>query len=127
DSREHTAVDDRPFARDPISEVIAKNPRRAEAIVQLHHRVPSLDDPDEDTPLPPPTRDSDVIPAVRPDGRVAHASDEAAAMTALAGLDGPAARVSTAAEQVAQAADKLEQVARRFERQSREVQDDRRE
>jgi hypothetical protein len=136
DSREHTAVDDRPFARDPISEVIENNPRRAEAIVQLRHRVPSLDDPDDDTPLPPPTRDSDVIPAVRPDGRLdgrhdgrpdgraggrsdghngAHASDEAAAMTALAGLDDPARRVSTAAEHAVQAADKLEQAARRVE------------
>jgi serine/threonine protein kinase len=139
DSREHTAVDDPPFTRDPISEVIAKN-RRSEGIPQLRHRVPSLDDPDDDTPLPPPTRDSDVIPTVRPDGRSdgridgrvdgrsdgrhPHASDEAAAMSALVGLDDPARRVSTAAEQVAQAADKLEQAARRLERQSREVEED---
>jgi len=122
DSREHTAVDDRPFVRDPISEVIASNPRRSEAIVQLRHRVPSLDDPDDDTPLPPPTRDSDQMPAVRPDGRYAaqapqapHAADEAAAMTALAGLDGPALRVSSAATAASQAADKLEQAARRVE------------
>ncbi len=89
DSRELTAVDDdRPFVRDPISEVIARNPRRSEAIVQLRHRVPSLDDPDDDTPLPPPMRESDQIPAVRP-GAITAAGDEAAAMNALAGLDEP--------------------------------------
>jgi serine/threonine protein kinase len=127
DSRELTAVDDdRPFVRDPISEVIARNPRRSEAIVQLRHRVPSLDDPDDDTPLPPPMRESDQIPVVRP-GAVTAAGDEAAAMSALAGLDEPrgarrplsidepARLVSNAAEQAVQAADKLEQAARRVE------------
>ena len=139
DSRELTAVDDdRPFVRDPISEVIAKNPRRAEAIVQLRHRVPSLDDPDDDTPLPPPMRESDQIPVVRP-GPGTAAGDEAAAMSALADLDEPrdarrslsideprdarrslsidepARLVSNAAEQAVQAADKLEQAARRVE------------
>jgi serine/threonine protein kinase len=125
DSREHTAVDDRPFARDPISEVIANNPRRNEAIVQLRHRVPSLDDPDDDTPLPPPGRDSDHdIPLPDRSERAdrsergrggATASDEAAAMSALAELDEPARRMSTAAEQASHAADKLEQAARRVE------------
>jgi len=115
DSREHTAVEDRPFVRDPISEVIAKNPRRSEAIVQLRHRVPSLDDPDDDTPLPPPMRESDQIPVARPHGPGTPSGDEAAAMTALADLDEPARLVSSAAEQAVQAADKLEQAARRVE------------
>jgi hypothetical protein len=139
DSRELTAVDDRPFARDPISEVIAKNPRRAEAIdptgdprpaggpvvgpilprrspIGQPRRVPSLDDPDDDTPLPPPARDSDYeMPVVAPPPDDPHASDEAAAMSALAGLDDPARRVSTAAEQASHAADKLERAAQRVE------------
>ena len=115
DSREHTAVEDRPFVRDPISEVIAKNPRRAEAIVQVQpRRVASFDDLDDDTPLPPPLRDSDQMPAVRPRSATG-SGDEAAAMDALAGLDEPARRFSSAAEQASQAADKLEQAARRVE------------
>jgi hypothetical protein len=88
--------------------------------------VPSLDDPDDDTPLPPPRRDSDYdipvpvpTPAATPPGGMASpaasAADEAAAMSALAGLDDPARRVSTAAEQASHAADKLEQAARRVE------------
>jgi serine/threonine protein kinase len=112
DAREHTAVDDRPFSRDPISEVIAKNPRRSEAIVQARPRVPSLDDPDDDeTPLPPPVRDSEVDLGR---GR-ARTGDEAAAMSALAELDEPVRRVSTAAEHATQAADKLEQAVKRVE------------
>ncbi|MEO7730947.1 MAG: protein kinase [Kofleriaceae bacterium] len=146
DSAELTGVEDRPFTRDPISEVIAKNPRRGEAIVQIRPRVPSLDDPDDDeTPLPPPTRDSDHD-LVR--GRPA-AGDEAAAMSALADLDlgdeppppppparrgnpptpsrlpppppsprdldEPAQRMATAADQATQAADKLEQAAQRVQ------------
>jgi serine/threonine protein kinase len=136
DIPELTAVEDRPFTRDPISEVIAKNPRRGEAIVQIRPRVPSLDDPDDDeTPLPPPSRDSDHD-LVR--GRPA-AGDEAAAMSALADLDlgdgpppprratppspppsprhldEPAQRIATAADQAAQAADKLEQAAQRVQ------------
>jgi len=125
DAREHTAVDDRPFSRDPISEVIAKNPRKSEAIVQPRARVPSLDDPDDETPLPPPGRDSETdLLRNRP-----NTGDEAAAMNALAGLDEPARRVSTAAEQathaaaqavhaaeqVAHAASKLEQATKRVE------------
>ncbi|HEX4418515.1 MAG TPA: protein kinase [Kofleriaceae bacterium] len=115
DHGEHTHVEDRPFARDPISEVIAKNPRRSEAIVQARARVPSLDDPDDDeTPLPAPIRDSEVdLVRGRP-----KTGDEAAAMSALAelsDLEGPVRRVSTAAEQATQAADKLEEVVRRVE------------
>jgi serine/threonine protein kinase len=115
-SHEHTAVEDRPFSRDPISEVIARNPRRSEAIVQAppRARVPSLDDPDDDTPLPPPIRDSEVdLVRGRP-----RTGDEVAAMNALADLaelEEPVRRVSTAAEQANQAADKLEQVVRRVE------------
>jgi serine/threonine protein kinase len=115
DSREHTAVDERPFTRDPISEVIEKNPRRSEAIVQVRSRVPSLDDPDDDTPLPPPVRESDYDLGGRP-----RTGDEVAAMNAIADLDDPVRRVATAAEQVAQAAaqatrsaDQLEQAAKR--------------
>jgi serine/threonine protein kinase len=111
DSRELTAVDDRPFSRDPISEVIQKNPRRSEAIVQIRPRVPSLDDPDDDTPLPPPDRDSEVdLVRGRP-----RTGDEAAAMNALAELEEPVRRVSTAAEQATQAADKLELAVKRVE------------
>jgi hypothetical protein len=111
DGREHTAVEDRPFSRDPISEVIARNPRKSEAIVQARARVPSLDDPDDEVPLPPPTRDSE-IELVR--GRP-KTGDEAAAMNALADLEEPARRMSSAAEQVANAADKLEQATKRVE------------
>ena len=114
DGREHTAVEDRPFSRDPISEVIQHSPRRSEAIVQARPRVPSLDDPDDDddgTPLPAPSRDSDLeLMRGRP-----RTGDEAAAMSALVGLDEPARRVSTAAEQAEKAADKLEQAAKRVE------------
>jgi serine/threonine protein kinase len=113
DGRDHTHVEDRPFARDPISEVIQHSPRRSEAIVQVRPRVPSLDDPDDDdhTPLPPPSRDSDAeLMRGRP-----RTGDEAAALAALAEFDEPARRVSTAAEQAVQAADKLEQAARRVE------------
>ncbi len=119
DTREPTAVDEPAFTRDPISEVIQHNPRRSEAIVQVRPRVPSLDDPDDDyTPLPPPVRDSEQdLLRSRP-----KTGDEAAAMNALAGLDDPVRRVSTAAEQATQAAehatqaaDKLEQAARRVE------------
>ena len=83
DSREHTAVEDMNFKRDPISELIQMDPRKREAIVQTKPRVPSLDDPDDETPLPPPSpsRDSDSGVLVRPNDR-----DEDAAMDALAGL-----------------------------------------
>jgi serine/threonine protein kinase len=110
DARAPTTVEDRPFLRDPVSQVGAKAPRRSEAIVQARPRVPSLDDPDDDeTPLPPPARDSEVD-LVR--GR-SSSGDEAAAMNALAELEEPMRRMSTAAEQVTQAADRLEQAAQR--------------
>lgn len=109
DAREHTAVEDSPFKRDPISELIQMEPRKKEAIVQVKPRVPSLDDPDEDTPLPVPRADSDLDVA-RPNTR-----DEVAAMDALMGLDEPVRRVSSAAEQAAIAAAKLEQAAKRAE------------
>lgn len=116
DSREHTAVDDLDrFKRDPISELIAGDPRRKEAIVQVKPRVPSLDDVDDDsTPLPPPARPASPsyqrMQTPRPNTR-----DEAAAMDALADLDGPVKRVESAAEQAAAAAAKLEQAAARAE------------
>jgi len=118
DAREHTAVDDRPFSRDPISEVIAKNPRKSEAIVQPRARVPSLDDPDDETPLPPPGRDSETdVLRSRP-----NTGDEAAAMNALAGLDEPARRVSTAAEQAAHAAEQVAHAASKLEQATKRVE-----
>src|SRR6185295_2763735 len=88
DPKENTAVEDvSPFGHDPISELIHMDPRKREAIVQIkprtsQQRVPSLDDPDDDeaeqTPLPPPQRYSEEIPAVeapagRPSTRDEHA------------------------------------------------------
>ena len=119
DSRELTAIDDRDaFKRDPISELIQLDPRRKEAIIQARPRVPSLDDPDDETPLPPPTRESDVelARAVRP-----RTNDEVAAMSALSGLDEPMRRVSTAAEQATVAAEKLENAALRAEAAAQRV------
>lgn len=115
---DHTTVEDgSSFNRDPISELIQMDPRKREAIVQSR-RVPSLDDPDdEETPLPPPSRDSDVDivrPARSGSGRP-NTVDEVAAMSALSGLDEPVRRVSTAAEQATVAAEKLEKAARRAE------------
>ncbi len=107
-----TQVDDRPYpSRDPISELIALDPRAKEAIVQAK-RVPSLDDVDEPTPIPPPQpRETDPAMAIaRP-----NTSDESAAMSALADLDGPVRRVATAADQMTAAASKLEQAAARAE------------
>jgi serine/threonine protein kinase len=139
DPREHTSVDERAFKRDPISELIQLDPRKREAIVQVRPRVPSLDDPDEDTPLPPPQRESDVeisplranratvgnpgrrassaeaaaMDAVAGLGR-GHSSAEAAAMDALADLEGPK-RLSSAADAAENAVVKLEQAASRAE------------
>jgi serine/threonine protein kinase len=119
---DHTTVEDgSSFKRDPISELIQMDPRKREAIIQAR-RVPSLDDPDEEeTPLPPPTRDSDAdlmrssrsSPGSGP-GRP-NTVDEVAAMSALSDLDEPVRRVSTAAEQATVAAEKLEKAARRAE------------
>ncbi|CAN5886501.1 hypothetical protein BH11MYX3_BH11MYX3_41290 [soil metagenome] len=119
DSREHTHVQDMSFKRDPISELIQMDPRKREAIVQVKPRVPSLDDPDDLTPLPPPTRyaDEDVRGiAVRP-----NTHDEDRAMTALAGLDEPVRRISTASEAASAAADKLEAAAKRAEQAAERV------
>ena len=113
DSRELTTVEDLAFKRDPISELIQMDPRKREAIVQVRPRVPSLDDPDDETPLPPPSRDSDS--EVHSLGVRPNTHDEAAAMNALAELDGPVRRVSTAAGQASAAADKLEAAAKRAE------------
>ncbi|MBA3397157.1 MAG: protein kinase [Deltaproteobacteria bacterium] len=125
DSPEHTAVEDiDQFKRhDPISDIIKHDPRKREAIVQMKTRartpvprvrVPSLDDVDDDdslTPLPPPERQSDAeLRTARP-----NTLDEAAAFDALAGLDGPVQRVSSAAQQAAAAAEKLEKAASRAE------------
>ena len=123
DSREHTSVDDLGFAkRDPISELIQMDPRKKEAIVQVKpvrssSRVPSLDDPDEDTPLPLPlpARESDT------DVRLRSGASENAAMDALAGLDEPVRRMSSAAEQATVAAEKLESAARRAEAAAKRV------
>lgn len=112
DSKELTQVDDSTAAvRDPVSELIEleRQPlRRSPA------RVPSLDDPDDLTPLPPPTRDSDYDLVRR-----SSTQDEAAAMSALSDLDEPVRRVSTAAEQAQAAAQKLEEAARRAEEATR--------
>lgn len=137
DGRDHTQVEQAPaFKRDPISELIHMDPRRQEAIVQIARpgnqgtagnpakparRVPSLDDPDDDfsesTPLPPPRRDSDSDIISVPPVPYAPSTGEtgSAALSALAGLDEPARRVSDAADQAAAAAVKLEQVAARVE------------
>jgi hypothetical protein len=106
-----TYVDAEPGAgRDPISEIIQLDPRRPEAIVQKG-RVPSLDDVDDDTVAPPaPRKPTARAPSLRP-----NTTDENAAMDALAGLDEPVRRVSTAADQATAAAERLESAARRAE------------
>lgn len=144
DSREHTAVEElASFKQDPISEIIHLDPRKREAIVQVKARVPSLDDPDDDTPLPMPVRDSDsdvahprapAGPVSRPvraisaselEAQRSSTRDEAAAMDALLGLglDDPVRRVSSAAEQATIAAAKLEQAAKRAEAAAARVDD----
>lgn len=141
DPREVTVAEDvKAFKRDPISELIQMDPRKREAIVQVKPRVPSLDDPDDETPIPPPSpgRDSadDLIGA---NTRRSASTDEAAALDAIAGLGGRAssarpsrermastgtdeaaamdaiAGISGAAEAAEQAAAKLEQAAKRAE------------
>jgi serine/threonine protein kinase len=131
-----TAVDEKPFRRDPISELIRQEPRKKEAIVSAA-RVPSLDDPDDpddETPLPPPARESDLDmtrsenpsgPKKRPSALMNSRSataDENAALAAIGGLDAGAKRVSTAAEQASAAAEKLEQAAARAEAASRRAE-----
>ncbi len=115
-----THVDDTPFGRnDPISDIIRNDPRRKEVIVSST-RVPSLDDPDDHTPLPPPVRDSGLDLEERPrrpsSGKPRGASaDEAAALAAIGDLDEGAKRVNSAAEHAAAAAAKLEAAAKRAE------------
>ncbi|MGE0869582.1 MAG: protein kinase [Kofleriaceae bacterium] len=94
----------------------AKRPStgRSELIGASRARVPSLDDPDDLTPLPAPIPDWAVMSGEHELPRSA-TRDEAAAMDALADLDGPVRRVSTAAEQASAAAIRLEQAAQRAE------------
>jgi serine/threonine protein kinase len=109
---EHTAVDDEPFKRDPISEIIQMDPRRREAIVQAKPRVPSFEEDDEpNTPLPAPMRHTDAdmrSQTPRPNDR-----DEALAMNAILDLEKPANRMHSAADAAEVAARKLEHAAER--------------
>ena len=96
DGGDHTAVEGRPFARDPISELIARDPRRSEAIVSPKARVPSLDDPDDDDDYAP------IPAALTDDPRLAgrprrNTGDEAAAIAALADLHDAAPRPAAVA------------------------------
>ncbi|HET9991816.1 MAG TPA: protein kinase, partial [Kofleriaceae bacterium] len=115
-----TQIDDEPYRRDPISELIALDPRKREAIVSTS-RVPSLDDPDDSTPLPPPQSHSDYDTGRR-SGRAqssaarASSADEAAALAAIGDLDEGARRMSGIGDQAAIAAMKLEEAAARAER-----------
>lgn len=113
DPTAHTYVEDLSFKRDPISELIQLDPRKREAIVQVKPRVPSLDDPEEEATVVPGMRRQSspkVAASPRPNTK-----DENAALDALAGLDEPVRRVSTAAEQAEAAATRLESAARRAE------------
>jgi hypothetical protein len=83
-----TTIDEAPpkFKRDPISDIIRKDPRPKEAIVSVA-RVPSLDDPDDDhTPLPPPQLESSLAPGSTPAFR-SQSADEAAALDVIGDLD----------------------------------------
>ncbi len=142
DPRELTSVEDMAaFKRDPISELIQMDPRKREAIVQVRPRVPSLDDPDDETPIPPPSpRDSEATLAPPLSKRRSQSVDEAAALEAIVGLgrsstsrpvrmpssgsfgddavggfDAPSARMSGAADAAENAAKKLENAAKRAE------------
>ncbi len=115
-----TYVDEAPV-RDPISELIRLDPRKREAIVSSA-RVPSLDDPDEITPLPAPmphhSRESEPVmrrPSSVGGGVRAGSADEAAAFAAIGELDQGARRVSSAAEAANAAVEKLEKAAARAE------------
>lgn len=115
-----TQIDDEPYRRDPISELIALDPRKREAIVSTT-RVPSLDDPDDATPLPPPTPHADYDTGRRNSraastGARASSADEAAALAAIGDLDEGARRMSGIGDQAAIAAMKLEEAAARAER-----------
>lgn len=110
-----THVDDIPSKkrRDPISDIIRNSPRKGEAIVSAA-RVPSLDDDDSIPPMPAPAS-ARTSPASRGQPRGTSA-DEAAAFAAIGELDGPARKVTSAAEQAAAAAAKAEEAAARAER-----------
>jgi serine/threonine protein kinase len=92
DPRELTSVEElSAFKRDPISELIQMDPRKREAIVQVKPRVPSLDDPDDETPIPPSgpgidRRDSAPTQAPPLSTRRSQSVDEAAALEAIVGL-----------------------------------------
>jgi serine/threonine protein kinase len=125
-----TQLDDGPYRRDPISELISLDPRKREAIVSSS-RVPSLDDPDDDsTPLPPPSRDSDYdLPAKRqpraqssPMGGRASSTDEANALAAISDIDEGARRINSVGDQAAVAAMRLEEAAGRAERAAQKLE-----
>jgi serine/threonine protein kinase len=114
-----TRVDDPPRKRrDPISDIIRNDPRKNEAIVSPHGRVPSLDDPDDDVPPPQPRH----TPQPRTTAKPGSKTDEAAALAAIGDLETPANRMSSAAEQAAAAAAKLEEAAARAERAARRAE-----
>lgn len=116
-----TGVDDVPYQRDPVSELIQLDPRKREMIVSSK-RVPSLDDPD-DTPLPPPGAKARAgSPQNGASGPRSGTADEAAALAAIGDLDHGVKRVSTAAEQATAAAAKLEQAAARAEIAAKRVE-----
>ncbi|MEO8554636.1 MAG: protein kinase, partial [Kofleriaceae bacterium] len=129
DNTHVTQLDDEPYRRDPISELISLDPRKREALVSTS-RVPSLDDPDDDsTPLPPPMRESDYdIPKSRgraqssPSGRLQSSSDESAALAAIGDLDEGARRMTGIGDQAAIAAMKLEEAAKRAERAAQKLE-----
>jgi hypothetical protein len=125
-----TNVDDGPYRRrDPISELISLDPRKREAIVSSS-RVPSLDDPDDDsTPLPPPGRDSDYDMPKRgsraqssPMGGRPSSHDEAAALAAISDIDEGARRINSVGDQAAVAAMRLEEAAGRAERAAQKLE-----
>ena len=127
-----TTIDEPPnkFARDPISDIIRKDPRRGEAIVSSA-RVPSLDDPDDDVPPVRAKSDPNLTGVDSPGGNKRRASspalargntDENAAMDAIGSLDQGARRVSTAGEVAAAAAAKLEDAAHRAERAAKRLE-----
>ncbi|HEY0251474.1 MAG TPA: protein kinase, partial [Kofleriaceae bacterium] len=115
-----TNLDDSPYRRDPISELISLDPRKREAIVQSSSRVPSLDDPDEDDAPAPSSRNprAQSQPAMtRPPS-----SDEQAAFATIGELDEGARRINSVGDQAAIAAMKLEEAAARAERAAQKLE-----
>lgn len=111
-------VEEAPRKPDPIAALISSGVASTFGLAGgPRARVPSLDDPDEEDEPPPPTPRSEantLAPPLRTHQRSA-SMDESAALDALAGLDEPARRMSTAAEQASVAADRLEAAAKRAE------------